>query len=321
MDIEFVISESLTGERLDQAITIMVAGVSRSSTAEAVKSGIIRVSGQIRKPGYRVKPGDVVSGILPDPGIMVVEPQAIALDILFEDDHIIIINKAPGLVVHPAPGNETGTLVNALLHRFPELKTVGETQFRAGIVHRLDKDTSGVMVIARTDSSFEFLQKEFKERRVSKRYLALATGDLGGDQGEIVLPIGRHPVHRKRMAVVTDGGRPAQTLWRLRKQFDNASLVEVELKTGRTHQIRVHFRAMGTPLLGDSVYGFKNRVNSRTNPAFHLEKLVGRQMLHSWKLGFIHPWLAEQVHFRAPLPGDFRQILRRLNAHGQIPRD
>jgi 23S rRNA pseudouridine1911/1915/1917 synthase len=207
------------------------------------------------------------------------------------------------MVVHPAPGNPSKTLVNALLHHCPHLEHPGENvPERAGIVHRLDKDTSGVLVAAKSRRAFEFLQKEFKQRRVQKLYLALAIGTLEESAGRIVLPIGRHPVKRKIMAVNTERARHAETLWRVLERLDGHTLMEVELKTGRTHQIRVHFRALGYPLAGDMVYGFRRKKTIDTP----------RQMLHARTLGFRHPWSGQRVEFTAPLPTDMAGVLEGL---------
>ncbi|MCP4115471.1 MAG: RluA family pseudouridine synthase [Desulfobacteraceae bacterium] len=303
MKIEIEISDELMGERLDQ-VAAAAAGVTRGRVAAAIKNGLILVSGRVKKPGYRVKPGEIIAGRVES----TVEPAApcaedLSLDILFEDDHIIVMNKPAGMVVHPAPGNPSGTLVNALLHHCPHLAHPGEkVPERAGIVHRLDKDTSGVLVAAKSRHAFEFLQKEFKQRRVQKQYIALAIGTIREDSGRITLPIGRHPVKRKIMAVNTERARHADTRWRVLERLDGHTLVEVELKTGRTHQIRVHFRALGYPLAGDAVYGFRRKKTMA----------VPRQMLHARTLGFRHPWSGQRVDFTAPLPMDMTGVLERL---------
>ncbi len=303
MKIEIEISDELMGERLDQ-VAAAASGATRGRVAAAIREGLILVSGQPKKPGYRVKFGEIISGRVES----TVEPapcaQPLPLDILFEDDHIIVVNKSAGMVVHPAPGNPSKTLVNALLYHCPHLEHPGEkVPERAGIVHRLDKDTSGVLVAAKSRRAFEFLQKEFKQRRVQKQYLALAIGSLKESSGRITLPIGRHPVKRKIMTVNTERARPAETLWRVLARMDGYTLVEVDLKTGRTHQIRVHFRALGYPLAGDTVYGFRRKKSIA----------VPRQMLHAETLGFRHPWSGQRVDFTAPLPMDMAGVLEGLN--------
>jgi len=226
-------------------------------------------------------------------------PEKLHLDIEFEDDYIIIINKKSGMVVHPAPGNLTGTLVNALLFHDSKIKNVGENKFRSGIVHMLDKDTSGLMVVAKTQKTLHFLQKEFKQRRVKKRYLALVSGKFSHDQGEINLPIGRHPVKRKIMAVNYENGKPARTIWKIKKRFKTACFVEALLKTGRTHQIRVHFYAINHPLIGDRIYQHRRYRKKKS--------IAPRQMLHSWQLAFRHPYSGRRIFFKAEPPEDFLQ--------------
>ncbi|MEA1968478.1 MAG: RluA family pseudouridine synthase [Thermodesulfobacteriota bacterium] len=314
MKIEFEITEEFQGERVDHAVALYVKTCSRSVAASLIKSGDILVSGEKKKPGYRIKSGDMIVGTVSDEPRPVIAGEVLEIDILHEDSHIIVLNKKAGMVVHPAPGNYSGTLVNALLHHYPLLKNVGKDIVRSGIVHRLDKDTSGVMVVAKNDSAFRFLQNEFKQRRVVKKYFALVTGNMKNDSGSITLPIGRHPVKRKIMSTKSKSARHAITLWQVKKQFNGASFVEVELKTGRTHQIRVHFRSLGHPLIGDRVYGFKKRSKKRKDSGSLIENQVLRQMLHAGKLSFRHPWSGRRVDFKAPLPDDFKDILRKYSA-------
>ncbi len=262
-----------------------------------------------KKSGYKIKPGDRITGSIVEnePEIRIL-PEKIDLDIVFEDDHIIVVNKRSGMVVHPAPGNISGTLVNALLHHHSGIENVGSDKFRSGIVHRLDKDTSGLIVIAKACYALTFLQKEFKQRRVNKKYLAIIEGNIKGNSGEIDFPIGRHPVKRKQMAVNHDIGKSAISCWKIKKRFSSASLVEVLLKTGRTHQIRVHFYAIDHPLIGDSVYQFRrNRKQNRLAP---------RQMLHSFKLSFRHPYSGKRVDFAVDPPEDFFRTITLLEGDG-----
>ncbi len=262
----------------------------------------IFVNNRKKKPGYRVKQGDIITGTIPE-AISEAEvlAEAVPTDIVFEDDHILVINKKPGMVVHPAPGNLSGTLVNALLYYNPEIRGVGKEKTRSGIVHRLDKDTSGLMVIAKTEQALSFLQKEFKERRVEKKYTALVAGSMSCDQGEIDLPIGRHPVKRKLMAINHENGKPAVTLWKVQKRFKTACLVEISLKTGRTHQIRVHFYSMNHPLVGDRVYQ-PGRLRKKKG-------IAPRQMLHSHQLSFRHPYSGQRMEFKSELPEDFLKTI------------
>ncbi len=309
MQINIKISDALKGERFDLVICKFVPALSRSRAAGFIQTRCLSVNNRYRKPGYRVKSGDLVTGNIPEEkSCACVSAQKIDLDIVFEDEYIIVINKRAGMVVHPGPGNTSDTLVNALLSRCPSIAATCNDSFRSGIVHRLDKDTSGLIVAAKTSQALEFLQREFKYRRVKKKYLAIVSGRLSSCEGEIEMPIGRHPVKRKIMAVNHKTGRYARTLWKVKKYLENASLVEILLKTGRTHQIRVHFYAIDHPLIGDSVYQYrKNRRNRSVAP---------RQMLHSWQLGFRHPYSGRKMLFKAEPPEDFTQVQAKLKLFG-----
>ena len=310
MKINISISEDLYDTRLDTVLCAHDKAVTRSRAAALVTAGEILVNNKPKKPGYRVKQGDLVTGHIPDFSFEAEVPaEDIPTDIVFEDEHLLVINKKAGMVVHPSPGNLSGTLVNALLHHNPDIRGIGEEKNRAGIVHRLDKDTSGLMVIAKTDQALSFLQKEFRERRVEKNYLALVTGNLPEDRGEINLPIGRHPVKRKLMAINYETGKPALTLWKVQKRFKEVCLVEIGLKTGRTHQIRVHFYGMGHPLLGDLVYQ-PGRLRKKKSRA-------PRQMLHSHRFSFSHPYSGQRMEFKAEVPEDFLMVLALLESETQ----
>ena len=305
MKVNINIPEDLKDTRLDTVISGSYKDCSRRMAAKLINTSKIFVNNEKKKPGYKVRPNDIITGIIPASDIDTrVLPENIHLDIEFEDDHIIVINKNPGMVVHPAPGNLSGTLVNALLFHEPKIKEVGEDRFRSGIVHRLDKDTSGLMVVAKTKEALHFLQKEFKQRRVEKKYLALVFGSFPEDQGEINLPIGRHPVKRKIMAINHEDGKPARTCWKVKKRFKTACLVEALLKTGRTHQIRVHFYAIDYPLIGDLVYQPRRYRKKKS--------IAPRQMLHSWQLAFRHPYSGRKMFFKAELPEDFLQTESQL---------
>ena len=307
MKINIKISEDLKNVRLDAVISNLNKACSRNLAVKLINKGLIFVNNENKKPGFKLKPNDIITGIIPDPDYdIAVIPENIRLDIQFEDDHIIVINKKAGMVVHPAPGNLSGTLVNALLFHEPGIKEVGQDPFRSGIVHRLDKDTSGLMVAAKTKKALDFLQKEFKYRRVLKKYLALISGYISENKGEINLPIGRHPVKRKLMAINYEKGKPARTCWKIIKRFKTACLVEALLKTGRTHQIRVHFYAIDYPLIGDLVYQPRRyRKKKRITP---------RQMLHSQKLAFRHPYSGKKMQFEADLPQDFLKTISQLES-------
>ncbi len=302
MKIHICIPGDQNGIRLDTVLCNYDKVFTRSRAAALIIAGEILVNGKTKKSGYRVKQGDIISGHISDAAFQPeVLPENIPTDIIFEDDHILAINKKAGLVVHPAPGNLSGTLVNALLYYNPLIWRVGDEKHRSGIVHRLDKDTSGLMVIAKTEQALNFLKKEFRERRVEKKYLALVSGNLTQDQGEIHLPIGRHPVKRRLMAINHEKGKPAVTLWKVQKRFKDTCLVEITLKTGRTHQIRVHFYSMAHPVLGDRVY--------QPGRLRKTKSIAPRQMLHSHQLSFRHPYSGQRMEFKAELPEDFLTIL------------
>ena len=237
---------------------------------------------------------------------------------MYQDSHIVVLNKQAGLVVHPAPGHGSGTLVNALLHHCPDLEGIGG-EIRPGIVHRLDKDTSGTIVIAKNAGAHERLARQFKDRTVQKRYLALVYGELHQDEGMITLPIGRHPVHRKRMSTITRTGRSAETSWRVRERFQGVTLIELTLKTGRTHQIRVHCTSMGHPIVGDKVYSSRKwlkdtarLISGDSSSKLAVLKTVPRQMLHAWRLGLTHPHTGEFMTFESPIPEDMEALVERL---------
>ena len=307
MKVNINIDDDQKDTRLDRVITHFYKTCSRSRAALLINNSDILVNHKKKKPGFRVKSGDIITGIIPEADIdATVFPENIHLDIIFEDDHMMIINKKPGMVVHPAPGNLTGTLVNAVLFHEPKIKGVGEDRFRTGIVHRLDKDTSGLMVVAKTKAALQFLQKEFKQRRVEKKYLALVSGNFPEDQGEINLPLGRHPVKRKLVAINHEDGKPARTIWKIKKRFKSACLVEALLKTGRTHQIRVHFYAIEHPLIGDRIYQPRRYRKKKS--------LAPRQMLHSRQLGFRHPYSGQRMSFEVDPPEDFLQTELQLES-------
>ncbi|MFI5322611.1 MAG: RluA family pseudouridine synthase, partial [Thermodesulfobacteriota bacterium] len=257
--------------------------------------------------------GEAVRVTLPEPQPMDAEPEDIPVNIIYEDDYIAVVDKPPGMTVHPGAGVRGGTLVNALLYRCKDLSGIGGT-IRPGIVHRLDKDTSGVIVIAKNDLSHNSLVNQFKTRVVRKKYLAIVEGKIKKDSGTFSSKIGRHPVDRKKMSSKSKAGRESVTLWKVVKRFKDATLVEAEPKTGRTHQIRVHFSENGHPILGDAVYGHKKKKSSALNAA---AKRVGRQALHAWKIGFNHPHTQESVEFTAQLPCDMSDALNILGDSGE----
>lgn len=295
---EYDIDPACAARRLDVFLTEVQSDISRSYIQKLIDSGRVAVNGSVAKSNYKVKTGDRVELTVPDPEPLDVRPEAIPLDIVYEDASLIVVNKPPGMVVHPAPGHSTGTLVNALLHHCRDLTGIGGVA-RPGIVHRLDKDTSGLVLVAKTAAALENLSAQFKERQVQKVYLALVKGRVEPASGWIDAPIGRHRVHRKKMAL-NEGGREAQTHYTVEKQFREYALVRVEPKTGRTHQIRVHLASIGYPILGDRLYG-----HLRGAPVPRL----GRQALHAYRLEVTHPQSGERVQWEAPLPEDLARIL------------
>ncbi len=287
--------------RLDQFLQTRLPDLSRTRIQALIKEGHIRLNGSPAKAKTALKPGDRVSVNVPEATPVSTLPQDIPLDILFEDEHLIVINKAAGLVVHPAAGNPDGTLVNALLHHCQNLSGIGG-ELRPGIVHRLDKETSGCLVAAKHDLAHTRLTHAFSERQVTKVYLAAVDGVPAAESGRIGNRIGRHPVDRKRMAVLAnpDAGKEAVTEWRRLSIHQGCALVECRLLTGRTHQIRVHLReSLKTPILGDPLYAQPQRQNLR----------MSRLMLHAWRLQFTHPITGDAMRFEAPIPDDFRPWL------------
>jgi len=317
-DFAILIDPSEHNRRLYAVVAARLPDCSRSLAASLIAKHKILVDGQPKKPGYRVKAGERIEGRVPPPEPVEYKPDAIPLHILYQDSDILVLNKQAGLVVHPAPGHAGGTLVNALLYHCPDLAGIGG-EIRPGIVHRLDKDTSGTMVVAKNASALEALADQFKTRTVSKRYLALVFGELKKDAGTIDLPIGRHPIRRKQMSTTTRKGRPAITSWRIHTRFNGITLLDLTLETGRTHQIRVHCASMDHPIVGDPIYRprklFKrlhNQPKRLPAPIINLLKAIPRQMLHAWRLDFSHPRTGERLYFESPLPKDMAGLIEKL---------
>jgi len=276
------------GKRIDVFLAAEL-DYTRSYIKKLIVDGLVFVNGKAVKPSYKVKENDEVVVNIPEAEKIDVLPENIPLDIIYEDDDIVVVNKPQGMVVHPAPGNYSGTLVNALLYHCKNLSGINGF-LRPGIVHRLDKDTSGVMVVAKNDKAHISLSNQIKDRTVFKKYTAIVEGVIKLDEGKIEMPIGRHPIYRKKMAVLDDG-RYALTLYKVLERYKENTLVEAVIKTGRTHQIRVHMAYIGHPVVGDVLYGYKRK----------RFKLNG-QALHSTVLGFIHPSKGIFMEFYAPLP-------------------
>jgi 23S rRNA pseudouridine1911/1915/1917 synthase len=306
----FQIDKPLAGNRLDQALQRLLPEYSRSRIQGWIQQGFVCVNRELCKPRQKVFSGDLVDLDVPEREETPAAPQPVEFEILYRDDDIFVIDKPAGLVVHPAAGHRDGTLVNGLLERDPRLALVP----RAGVVHRLDKDTTGVMVVARNLAAHHWLVAELQARRVKREYLAVARGLVTAGRS-IETGIGRHPLQRKKMAVRGDG-KPAITHFRVERRYRHYSLLRLELETGRTHQIRVHMAHINHPLLGDPVYGGRLRVPSGVDDALR-EQILGfrRQALHAARLAFVHPASREEVAFEAPLPADFRVLLETLEKH------
>lgn len=298
------VAEPDAGQRIDVYIAANVEGLSRSMAKRLIDSGRVTVIAGSKchspKPSYVVQIDDVVDVRVPPPQAPKAIPEDIPIDIVYEDSSVVVVNKPRGLVVHPAPGNRDGTLVNALLFHCGDLAGIGGVQ-RPGIVHRLDKDTSGLMVAAKDDRAYFGLASQIKARTAKRVYIAIVHGVIGADTGRIDAPIGRHPVHRKRMAVVDRGGRPAVTHFEVVNRFDGFAVVRCMLETGRTHQIRVHMAYIGHPVVGDPVY-------SRKKHPFQ----ISGQALHSTHLEFDHPRTGKRMAFDADVPEDMQEVLHKL---------
>jgi 23S rRNA pseudouridine1911/1915/1917 synthase len=301
--IKLVAPKQVARLRLDRFLASQLSGYSRARLQRLIRARFVRLNGQAARPRDLVRAGDEIE--LTEPPLEKIDnqPEHIPLEILFEDNDLVVINKPAGLVVHPGAGHREHTLVNALLHHCPTLSGIGGKE-RPGIVHRLDKETSGCLVIAKNDQAHQGLSIQFVARSVEKIYLALVAGKLRKTAGVIEEKIGRHPVDRQRMSTTSSRGRAAKTEYRVIRSASEMSLVECQLHTGRTHQIRVHLHHLGHPVLGDKVYAPK------------LAKDYPRQMLHAWKLGFQHPRTGEWKSFAAPLPNDFTDTMRSIGLSG-----
>jgi 23S rRNA pseudouridine1911/1915/1917 synthase len=306
-----IVSGDESGLRLDHLLTIKEEELSRSFIQKLIKEGFITINDKPSKPSYKIKDNDRIEVIVPEPKPYRVQPEEIPLEVLYEDDDLIVINKPAGMVTHPAAGNYSGTLVNAILAHCPDLSGIGGVK-RPGIVHRLDKDTSGVLVVAKTDFAHQSLASQFKKHQVKKIYLALLCGIPSQDDETIIAPIGRSVRNRKKMAVTNIHSREAITHFKVIERYDGFSLVKVMPETGRTHQIRVHFTHIGHPIVGDQVYGGgrKRAINEATLPKLKQQIAeLNRQALHAHLLGFLHPSTEEYVEFIAPIPEDIQAVL------------
>ncbi len=299
---EFEFQNTRTPERIDKFLTDFLPDLSRSHIQRLIKDGHVTVNEKCVKVNYKVGKEEVVKVIIPEPETLPeIVPEEIPLDILYEDDDILVVNKPKGMVVHPAPGHYTGTLVNAVMYHCQDNLSGINGVLRPGIVHRIDMDTTGSLLVCKNDQAHHILAEQLKEHSITRKYHAIVHGNLKEDSGTINAPIGRHPTDRKKMSVHSSNGRRAVTHYRVLERFGNYTYIECALETGRTHQIRVHMASIGHPILGDSVYG----------PAkcpFHLQG----QTLHAKILGINHPKTGEYMEFDAPLPDYFQKLLQKL---------
>lgn len=299
----FSIQADEVGIRLDRFLTLVLTGVSRTTIQQLIVDGEVLVNGHIGKSGYALRIGDKVQVISLNMlgKVSNIMPRTLPLDIVYEDQDLLVVNKAAGMVVHPAPGHNDDTLVNALIARFPDIQRE-DAEHRPGIIHRLDKDTSGLIIVARNAATHSALTDQMKRHEIVKRYLALVEGVVALDHGSIDAPIGRNPRHRQQMAITVVKSRAARTHFRVQERFNRHTLLLLELETGRTHQIRVHLKAIGHPIVGDPTYG-----SGSINPGSTLK----RQFLHAYQLKFTHPTTGFIVNLEAPVPQDLQALLDR----------
>ena len=308
--VTFKISVDEAGTRLDAYLASQIEGWSRARLQRLIENEDVLVNGKSSKASYKLREHDEIEVELIAPATDAFAPEDIPIEIVYEDDTLVVVNKPAGLVVHPAAGTPSGTLANALAYHFQHLPG-GGAGVRPGLVHRLDRDTSGLLVVAKTESALENLSDQFRDRTVYKSYVALVHGRLATNSGKIDQPLARDPSNRTRMAVVR-GGRNALTLYRVRRGYDRFTLLDVELKTGRTHQIRVHLAWLKHPVVGDETYG-AGRDNTIQDPRFRARvRSLNRQFLHAEKLGFTHPKTGEFVKFESPLPEGLAELLTDL---------
>lgn len=299
--LEFTATENEAGVRIDRCLSDKYEELSRSYLQKLLKEQGVTVNGKAVKANYKIQAGDLVQTTLPDLTEPDILPENIPLDILYEDDDVLVINKPKGMVVHPANGHTSGTLVNAIMYHCQGNLSGINGVMRPGIVHRIDKDTTGALLVCKNDTAHRDLAQQLKAHTIKRRYRAIVAGNLKEDEGTVEGPIGRHPIDRKKMAINYKNGKDAVTHYKVLERFGNATYIECRLETGRTHQIRVHMTSLGHPLLGDEIYG------SGKNP-YHLQG----QTLHAMVLSFVHPRTGEYMEFSAPLPEYFLNLLEKL---------
>lgn len=298
----FIIDKETQSTRIDLVLSLLLSETSRSFIQKLIEGGSLTVNGSLcRSKKYKVSENDVVEIVLPEPEKLTIEEENIPLDIVYEDRDLLIVNKPRGMVVHPAVGNYTGTLVNAVMYHCKDRLSSINGVIRPGIVHRIDKDTSGLLMIAKNNRSHESLSRQLAEHLITRKYMALVYNNFSEDEGTVDAPLGRDPRNRLRRAVVSENSRRAVTHWRVMERFGRYTLIEASLETGRTHQIRVHMAYINHPLVGDLLYGPKKQTLFDKG-----------QLLHAGVLGFVHPSTGEYMEFSSPLPEEFEQVLEKL---------
>ena len=312
----FAVEEAAAGERLDRWLVRAMPDLSRARLQALIAGGEVLVDGRRARPSLRLKAGQAILVRVPAPQAAVPQPEDIPIAVVYEDRHLLVVDKPAGLSVHPGAGRASGTLVNALLHRVRDLSGIGGV-LRPGIVHRLDRGTSGLLVVAKDDATHLALSRQFAGRSVEKEYLAVVIGVPRAAEGTIDAPIGRDPVHRKRMSVRAPRGRAARSTYRIEERLDGAALLRVRISTGRTHQIRVHVAALGHPVAGDETYGGRRRPASRRPEARAALETLTRPALHAARLAFTQPATGERMSFESPLPADMQELLAAL----RVPKE
>lgn len=298
---KYIVNDELQNTRIDKYLSSLFDDTSRTYIQKLIKDGNILVNGNVCKPNYKLQSGDEIDVTIPEPVVANITPEDLPIDIIYEDSDVLIVNKGKDMIVHPAPGHYSGTLVNAIMFHCRDNLSQINGVMRPGIVHRIDKDTTGALVICKNDISHNFIAEQLKAHSITRKYVGIVQGIIKDDEGTINAPIGRHPINRKEMAINYKNGKEAVTHYKVLKRFSKYTYVEFQLETGRTHQIRVHMLSINHPLLGDEVY------NHNKCPY----KLQG-QCLHAKKIGFVHPTTKEYVEFEAPLPEYFTKLLENV---------
>lgn len=299
--LEFTADQTDSGKRIDSFLADNTEEMTRSAVQKLIEEGSVEVNGKVPAKNYKLRSGDHICLSIPEPKLPEAKPENIPLDIVFEDDDLLVVNKPKGMVVHPAPGNYDGTLVNALLYHCGDSLSGINGVLRPGIIHRIDKDTSGLLIVAKNDFSHKLLAEQIKEHSFTRKYRAVVYGNLKEDEATINAPIGRHPVDRKKMTVTQKNSREAVTHYKVLKRYAGFAYVELKLETGRTHQIRVHMSSIGHPVAGDPVYGPKKVITS-----------LGGQCLHAYYIEFVHPRTGQTLSFSSGLPDYFTKFLGTL---------